>query len=586
MARLTADAVRRHLQTLAARHGDDRATDRELLERFARQQDEAAFAALFRRHGDMVLAAGSRVLSNAHDAEDVCQAAFLLLARKAASRHWQSSVAGWLYQTAHLLALKARTAAARRARRERAAAAPAPSDTLAEITGQELQAALDEELLALPGPLRAPLVLCYLEGATRDEAARQLGCPLATLKNRLERGRERLRAALARRGLGLSALLPATVLARPAPDPAAAGVLARKTAAAALALAAGKAVDEVVSVPVSRLVRGGRGLLGWDKWRSVLAPLLLGGLLATAGAWAHTALPGGQVGPAPRDVSAAPSQDSRRLAAVPVRARGTTLRFRFRPGEQLHYVIESRIEMETSAPGFFEQVNATTHTYDVTWKVAGVDAEGNARVTLTVDRLRFVLDNSIAGRVEFDSKKHKMPVGSAPIVKARATILRAYAGSEFTCTVSPRGEVRDFTIPRKFADAVRRSPGLRLLHSPDSLQQQLACPGCVVLPGEALSRGVTWKEQTGTSVIGGLVRLAVYSRATYKGRADRGGKPLEEIALEPTVTGAWRTNTNFLGPLTLLNQDGKGEGRLRQRPGPAGRVREKPEHRPGEREPG
>ena len=59
----------------------------------------------------MVLATGRRVLGNAHDAEDVCQAAFLLLAQKASSQCWQTSVASWLHKTAHLLALKARTAA-------------------------------------------------------------------------------------------------------------------------------------------------------------------------------------------------------------------------------------------------------------------------------------------------------------------------------------------------------------------------------------------------------------------------------------------------------------------------------------------
>src|SRR5262249_13524141 len=151
---------------------------------------------LTHRHAAMVLAAARRVLGTAHDAEDVSQAAFLLLAKKASSNRWQASVANWLHKTAHLLALKARTAAARRARREQAAAERTPADPLAEITGRELLSVLDEELLALPESLRAPLVLCYLEGLTRDEAAGRLGCPLATLKKRLERGRDRLHVAL------------------------------------------------------------------------------------------------------------------------------------------------------------------------------------------------------------------------------------------------------------------------------------------------------------------------------------------------------------------------------------------------------
>src|SRR5262249_42037855 len=149
------------------------ATDRELLRRFTAQQDETAFEVLFRRHGAMVLAAAKRVLGNAHDAEDVCQAAFLLLAKKAATQRWQPSVASWLYTTAHQLALKARTPPPRRARREGKAAPRSRPNPLAEITGHELLAVLDEELRTLPEPLRAPLVLCYLEGATRDEAAQR-----------------------------------------------------------------------------------------------------------------------------------------------------------------------------------------------------------------------------------------------------------------------------------------------------------------------------------------------------------------------------------------------------------------------------
>src|SRR5262249_21174605 len=136
-----------------------------------------------------------------------------LLAQKASSQRWQPSVASWLHRTAHLLALKARRAATRRTRREERAPVRAPASPLAEITGQELLELLDEELLALPELLRAPLVLCYLEGATRDEAAERLSCPLSTLKKRLERARSRLHDALTRRGLGLSAALLGTLLA-------------------------------------------------------------------------------------------------------------------------------------------------------------------------------------------------------------------------------------------------------------------------------------------------------------------------------------------------------------------------------------
>jgi RNA polymerase sigma factor (sigma-70 family) len=290
------------LHKLVGRLRDAAATDRELLRRFAEGRDEVAFEAVVRRHAALVLATARRVLGNAHDAEDVCQAAFLLLAKKAASQRWQPSVASWLHRTAHHLALKARTAAQRRTRREGRAAPRTPSNPLAEMTGQELLAVLDAELLALPEPLRAPLVLCYLQGATRDEAAQRLGCPLSTLKKRLERGRERLHAALSRRGLGLSAVLLGGLL--PQPSATASGALVSATARAALALAAGQSLDGVISAQVRQLVNGGLGVMSGKTLKVTLAALLVGGLLSTVGALASGA--GDDKPPPPKERAATP----------------------------------------------------------------------------------------------------------------------------------------------------------------------------------------------------------------------------------------------------------------------------------------
>src|SRR6266849_5161185 len=191
----------RYLHKLVPEPTEDCTSDRELLRRFADLRDEAAFTRLVRRHGPMVLSVCRRLLHNWHDAEDACQATFLVLASKAASRYWQTSVASWLHRVAYHLALKARAAAVRRVGQERHVPDRPVPDPLETITGRELHEILDSELARLPEKYRAPLVLCYLEGATRDEAARQLGCPLGTLKSRVERGRELLRIRLVHRGL-------------------------------------------------------------------------------------------------------------------------------------------------------------------------------------------------------------------------------------------------------------------------------------------------------------------------------------------------------------------------------------------------
>ncbi len=179
-------------------------TDRELLNQFS-AGDQAAFAAIVKRHTGLVLGVCRRVLPTVQDAEDACQAVFLVLARKAKTGGWQSSIANWLYTAARRIASETNRAASRRIKREAHAAPPAPVSALDEMTGREAFAALDEELDKLPAIYREPLVLCYLQGLTRDEAANRLGVPFATLKSQLDRGRKKLADALTKRGIDIGA---------------------------------------------------------------------------------------------------------------------------------------------------------------------------------------------------------------------------------------------------------------------------------------------------------------------------------------------------------------------------------------------
>jgi RNA polymerase sigma factor (sigma-70 family) len=243
-------------------------SDRELLRRFA-AGEQAAFAALFRRHGGMVLGVCRRALPTVQDAEDACQATFLVLARRAGSGRWQSSVANWLYLTARRVAHNARIAARRRTRRERRAAVPESVQPVDRMTGRELLEVLDEEVGRLPASYREPLVLCYLEGLTRDEAAARLGLPPATVKIRLERGRKRLGEALARRGCVAGAGLLALAATSPAdasPPRLVQSVLASASGqvpAAVAALARGVAGNGLVNKSVAALlVVAGAAALG------------------------------------------------------------------------------------------------------------------------------------------------------------------------------------------------------------------------------------------------------------------------------------------------------------------------------------
>jgi RNA polymerase sigma factor (sigma-70 family) len=201
-------------------------TDHELLSRFVGRQDAAAFEALLARHGPMVLAVCRRTLADPTAAEDAFQATFLVFLRKAATVRRGELLSNWLYGVACRTAARARADAARRRGREGEAPSRPPLDPLGEITARELIAAVDEELLRLPARLRTPLVACYLDGKTRDEAAAALGWSVATLGRRLARGRDLLRSRLARRGVALSAaFLPAALAPAVVPSPLAVPVL-------------------------------------------------------------------------------------------------------------------------------------------------------------------------------------------------------------------------------------------------------------------------------------------------------------------------------------------------------------------------
>jgi RNA polymerase sigma factor (sigma-70 family) len=276
-ARIPLDHVRR----LAAGHATAQVPDRQLLERFAARHEEAAFAALVRRHGAMVLSVCRRVLRDAHAAEDAFQATFLVLARKAGSIRRGDSLGGWLYGVAYRVAARARVDAARRQRREAHTPARSPADPAAEVSERDLCAVIDAELQRLPEPYRLPLVLCYLEGKTRDEAARALGCSLGTLKRRLEQGRERLRARLTRRGLSLSGALLAATWPRAACATVPAE-LARAATQAALLSAAGHSPAAVASAQAVALADGALRAMSVTRLALLPAVLVLVGALGVS----------------------------------------------------------------------------------------------------------------------------------------------------------------------------------------------------------------------------------------------------------------------------------------------------------------
>lgn len=186
-------------------------SDAELIERFARSADQAAFELLVWRHGAMVWGACRRMLApDHHAAEDACQAAFVALAMHSDRLRNCGAVAAWLHRVAVRAALD--LAAARRSVLPLADSLdpidlrPGPEQV---ASGREIRTLIDAGLDRLPDNLRVPFVLCELEGRSNAEAAAALGCPVGTVESRLTRARQRLRIWLRSRGVAPALALAA-----------------------------------------------------------------------------------------------------------------------------------------------------------------------------------------------------------------------------------------------------------------------------------------------------------------------------------------------------------------------------------------
>jgi RNA polymerase sigma factor (sigma-70 family) len=273
--------VLRILRRAALHFNANGGTDRQLLERFLASHEEAAFEALVRRHGPMVLGVCRRVLEHQQDAEDAYQATFLVLASKASSILDRESVANWLYGVAYRTAQKARVAAARRRVKENHMARPEAFD---ETGWDDLRPLLDKELNCLPDKYREPLILCDLEGVTRKEAAQQLGWSEGTLSGRLARARGILAKRLGRYGLPFAGAGIAAMLSSNEASACVPASLVLSTVKAAASVAAGHAVTGVVSAPVAALTKGVLKTMFLTKLKTVSAVLLAVGILAVGGA--------------------------------------------------------------------------------------------------------------------------------------------------------------------------------------------------------------------------------------------------------------------------------------------------------------
>jgi len=266
MARAASGAVVRQIESLFEGSSVAGLTDRQLLERFNARRDsvgEAAFAALVTRHGPMVLDICRQVVGDLHLAEDAFQAVFLVLARKARSIGNPDLLSNWLYGVALRTARKAKARLARQRKHEEEGSMRPPLSGSSTAVDSLVQPALDredvealhDEIARLPGSFRLPVVLCYFEGLTLDEAARRLRCPAGTLRSRLARARDKLRRGLTRRGLAVPAAMLATALGTKSASARISSPLCDATTKAAIQFAAGQAASPLAASLAQEVLR-------------------------------------------------------------------------------------------------------------------------------------------------------------------------------------------------------------------------------------------------------------------------------------------------------------------------------------------
>ncbi len=252
--------------------------DGQLLERFVTLRDKQAFETIMERHGSMVFGVCRSVLGHRQDAEDACQATFLVLVKKAKSIRKRASLAGWLHGAAHRTALAAQRQAIRLRDRENSVRESESEAAAHAFAKDEMQRMVHEVLARLSEPDRTVLLECEINGRSHGEVAELLGISKPALSQRVWRARERLRQELFKLGVSspviLAGALASTILLVRVPN-----ALAASTLTAASGLLSGASLASLVSARVAGLVHESI----WHGVRGKLLAALFGLMLAGGG---------------------------------------------------------------------------------------------------------------------------------------------------------------------------------------------------------------------------------------------------------------------------------------------------------------
>ena len=236
--------------------------DIELLRQYAGEGSERAFETLVARYLNLVYSAALRKTGNASAAEEITQAVFIILARKAGRLRKGTILSGWLYQTARLTASSFLRNEIRRARREQEASVQSLSNETESEFWREVAPLLEDAMGTLGEKDRNALVLRFFEGKSFQEVGAAFGGSENAAKKRVAHALEKLRKFFAKRGVVSTTAIIAGVISGSSVQAAPIGL--------ATTIAATAAEGSVAAASTLTLVKGALNIMAWTKAKTAL----------------------------------------------------------------------------------------------------------------------------------------------------------------------------------------------------------------------------------------------------------------------------------------------------------------------------
>jgi hypothetical protein len=213
-------------------------------------------------------------------------------------------------------------------------------------------------------------------------------------------------------------------------------------------------------------------------------------------------------------------------------ARAAALRWKFKPGETLHYVTDQKTVTAVKGGGL-DVKTTLTQTIDMSWAVKSVAPDETAEMTQTIDRVRTKIESAF-GAFEYDSQAEKAPEG--PIAASLVPLLKALVGAQFAFKISPQGELTDIRVPEQVTKALREAGpagGAAGMFSEDGLKNMIA-ESSLALPKDDLAKGKSWTRQTKipTPPVGSMTLDKTY---TYDGPDPAAGSGVDKVSLDTKI---------------------------------------------------